>query len=170
KDVDGFHSNNIGALAKRNQTPLFEACTPKGCMALIRSSGLDISGKHAVVIGRSDIVGLPMSYLLQRADATVTICHSRTRDLARHVQNADIVVAAVGAPEMIKGEWIKPGAIVIDVGINGVPDASKKSGTRWVGDVEYDVAVQRAAAITPVPGGVGPMTVAMLISNTVQSA
>ncbi|KAI9221958.1 formate--tetrahydrofolate ligase-domain-containing protein, partial [Blastocladiella britannica] len=171
KDVDGFHSANSGELAKRSGSPAFVACTPLGIMHLLRHTpGVTIEGATAVVVGRSDIVGLPVFNLLQKANATVTLAHTRTRNLAAIVGAADIVVAAAGVPELVKGEWIKPGAVVVDVGTNAVPDASKKSGTRWVGDVEYAVARTRAAAITPVPGGVGPMTVAMLLANTVTAA
>ncbi|KAI9140411.1 formate--tetrahydrofolate ligase-domain-containing protein [Paraphysoderma sedebokerense] len=170
KDVDGFHTLNIGFLAKRSTKPLFVPCTPKGVMELLRQHNIQIAGKTAVVIGRSDIVGMPMFHLLQNENATVTLCHSKTKDLASVVKTADIVVAAVGVPQIIKGSWIKDGAVVIDVGTNPVPDATKKSGTRLVGDVEYADAKQHASAITPVPGGVGPMTVCMLLENTLISA
>ncbi|KAJ3083515.1 tetrahydrofolate synthase, partial [Quaeritorhiza haematococci] len=169
KDVDGFHSINAGSLAKKGTTPYFVACTPKGCMELLKRTGVQIAGKRAVVIGRSNIVGLPVSSLLQAADATVTLCHSKTENLEAIVKEGDIVVAAVGHANLIKGSWLKPGAVVIDVGTNAVPDASKKSGVRWVGDVEFETASKVASAITPVPGGVGPMTVAMLLWNTVES-
>ncbi|KAM0722626.1 hypothetical protein Q7P37_002067 [Cladosporium fusiforme] len=170
KDVDGFGANNIGELAKRGGRPLFTPCTPKGAMVLLQSTGVDLAGKNAVVVGRSDIVGSPVSYLLKNADATVTVCHSKTKDLPSIVKGADIVVAAIGKAGFVKGEWIKEGAVVIDVGTNYIPDASKKSGQRLVGDVEYDAAVEVASHITPVPGGVGPMTVAMLMQNVVDSA
>ena len=170
KDVDGFGPLNVGELAKRGGNPLFVPCTPKGVMVLLEKAGVDIKGKRAVVVGRSDIVGNPASYLLRNADATVTVCHSRTKDIPSIVREADIVVAAVGVPEFVKGEWLKPGAVVIDVGINHVPDATKKSGKRLVGDVEYSSAVKVASKITPVPGGVGPMTVAMLVQNVLNSA
>ncbi|KAJ3295134.1 tetrahydrofolate synthase [Borealophlyctis nickersoniae] len=170
KDVDGFHSLNIGQLAKRDHEPLFEPCTPKGVIELLKHSGAQMSGKHAVVIGRSNIVGMPVAHLLQAQNATVTVCHSKTQNLEQLVRTADIVIAAVGKAELIKGSWLKEGAVVIDVGTNAVPDATKKSGVRWVGDVEFESASKVAAAITPVPGGVGPMTVAMLMSNTVLSA
>ncbi|KAL7746581.1 tetrahydrofolate synthase [Sorochytrium milnesiophthora] len=170
KDVDGFHTVNIGNLSKRKTQPRFIPCTPRGIMELLKHEQVELSGKTAVVVGRSDIVGMPVFHLLQKADATVILCHSRTKDLERKVQQADIVVAAVGQPELIRGSWIKPGAVVIDVGTNAVPDATKKSGTRWVGDVNYDEAAQVASAITPVPGGVGPMTVCMLLENTFESA
>lgn len=170
KDVDGFGAINIGELSKRGGRPLFVPCTPQAVMELLRVSGVDPSGKEAVVLGRSDIVGSPVSYLLKNADATVTLCHSKTPNVERIVRSADIVVAAIGKTEFVKGDWLKPGAVVIDVGINYKPDASKKSGQRLVGDVEFDSAVQVASQITPVPGGVGPMTVAMLMQNVVNAA
>lgn len=170
KDVDGFGVNNIGELAKRGGHPLFTPCTPKGVMVLLKESGVDIEGKNAVVLGRSDIVGSPLSHLLKNADATVTVCHSRTQGLEDYVKRADIVVAAIGKPNFVKGDWLQPGAVVIDVGTNYVPDESKKSGHRLVGDVDYESAAEVASRITPVPGGVGPMTVAMLLQNVVDSA
>ncbi|KAF2817461.1 putative C1 tetrahydrofolate synthase [Mytilinidion resinicola] len=170
KDVDGFGIANIGELAKRGGHPLFTPCTPKGVMVLLEASGVDVKGKSAVVLGRSDIVGSPVSYLLKNADATVTVCHSRTQNLQQVVKQADIVVAAIGQPELVKGDWLKPGAVVIDVGTNYIKDPSKKSGQRCVGDVDYQSAVEVASQITPVPGGVGPMTVAMLLQNVVSSA
>ncbi len=169
KDVDGFGTNNIGELAKKGGNPLFVPCTPKGVMHLLKESGIDLSGKSAVVLGRSDIVGSPTSYLLRNADATVTVCHSRTKNLPELVKSADVVVAAIGRAHFVKGNWLKEGAVVIDVGTNFVPDETKKSGYRLVGDVDYDAAVQVASAITPVPGGVGPMTVAMLMQNVVEA-
>ena len=162
KDVDGLHPENLGRVAQGR--PRFIACTPKGCMRLLAEAGATLSGARAVVLGRSILVGKPMALLLANADATVTLCHSRTRDLEAQVAAADVVIAAVGRPEMVKGAWIKPGAIVIDVGINRMPDG------KIVGDVELAAARERAAAITPVPGGVGPMTIAMLLDNTVESA
>ena len=165
KDVDGFGARNIGELAKRGGSPLFTPCTPKGVMVLLKESGVQLSGKNAVVMGRSDIVGSPVSYLLKHENATVTVCHSRTYDLDKQIKNADVVVAAIGKPNFVKGEWLKPGAVVIDVGTNYVPDESKKSGQRLIGDVDYESAAQTASMITPVPGGVGPMTVAMLLEN-----
>ena len=162
KDVDGFHVASAGALMVGEVG--FKACTPYGCMKMLESIGMaDLRGKHAVVIGRSNIVGKPMAQLLLAENATVTIAHSRTRDLPALVRTADIVVAAVGRPEMVRGEWLKPGADVIDVGINRVDG-------RLVGDVAFDEAAAVAGAITPVPGGVGPMTIACLLSNTVDAA
>lgn len=162
KDADGFHPISAGNLAVGS--PTFVPCTPKGIMTLIESTGQPISGKRAVVIGRSNIVGKPVAQLLLGANATVTICHSRTADLAAEVANADIVVAAIGRPNFVQGEWIKPGAVVIDVGINRLDDGT------LVGDVDYEPAAERAGWITPVPGGVGPMTVAMLLENTLEGA
>jgi methylenetetrahydrofolate dehydrogenase (NADP+)/methenyltetrahydrofolate cyclohydrolase/formyltetrahydrofolate synthetase len=170
KDVDGFGANNIGELAKRGGLPLFTPCTPKGVLVLLKESGVDLNGKNAVVLGRSDIVGSPVSYLLKNADATVTVCHSQTVGLEDYIKRADVLVAAIGKPNFVKGAWLKPGAVVIDVGTNYIPDESKKSGQRLVGDVDYDSAVEVASQITPVPGGVGPMTVAMLLQNVVDSA
>ncbi len=166
KDVDGFHPINAGRLATGLDGLV--PCTPFGCLHLLKAELGDLSGMQAVVIGRSNIVGKPMAMLLLGESATVTIAHSRTKDLAEVVRHADIVVAAVGRPEMVKGDWLKPGAVVIDVGINRVPTADGKS--RLVGDVAYDEAAEVAAAITPVPGGVGPMTIAMLLRNTVVAA
>ena len=170
KDVDGFGASNIGELAKRGGKPLFTPCTPKGVMVLLQESGMDLKGKNAVVLGRSDIVGSPVSYLLKNADATVTVCHSKTADLPEVVKKADVVVAAIGKAKFVKGDWLKPGAVVIDVGTNYIPDDSKKSGQRLVGDVDFESAAGVASKITPVPGGVGPMTVAMLLQNVVDSA
>eukprot|EP01122_Echinamoeba_exundans_P014191 TRINITY_DN6378_c0_g1_i2.p1 TRINITY_DN6378_c0_g1~~TRINITY_DN6378_c0_g1_i2.p1 ORF type:complete len:332 (+),score=83.91 TRINITY_DN6378_c0_g1_i2:74-997(+) len=169
KDVDGFHPLNIGQLAMKGYEPAFVSCTPKGCLELLLRENIPIAGKHAVVIGRSNIVGIPMSLLLLKQNATVTVCHSRTENLPELVKQADIVVAAIGRPLFVQKEWIKPGATIIDVGINSVPDASRKTGYRLVGDVDkeaYDVA----GRYTPVPGGVGPMTVAMLLQNTLLAA
>ena len=170
KDVDGFGAANIGELAKRDGHPLFVPCTPQGVMELLKQSGVDPSGKEAVVLGRSDIVGSPVSFLLRSADATVTVCHSKTPDLIRILKNADIVVAAIGKAEFVKGDWLKPGVVVIDVGTNYKPDPTKKSGQKLIGDVDFESASQVASQITPVPGGVGPMTVAMLLRNVVASA
>ncbi|KAI5122970.1 hypothetical protein M0805_006849 [Coniferiporia weirii] len=170
KDVDGFHAYNIGHLSSRASNPLFSPCTPSGCIALLESTGVPIAGANAVVLGRSDIVGSPVAAMLRSRDATVTQCHSRSKNLPEIVKTADILVAAIGKPEFVKGEWLKPGAIVIDVGINYVPDASKKSRQRLVGDVDFASASAVASYITPVPGGVGPTTVAMLMANTLASA
>jgi 5,10-methylene-tetrahydrofolate dehydrogenase/methenyl tetrahydrofolate cyclohydrolase len=170
KDVDGFHPVNIGRLAMKGREPLFIPCTPAGCMELLADAGIETSGAEAVIVGRSNIVGLPMAMLLQKANATVTICHSRTKDLTAHLKRADIVVAAIGWAEMIKGDMLKPGAAVIDVGINRVDDETRPRGYRLVGDVEYDSAFEVVGAITPVPGGVGPMTIAMLMKNTLRAA
>ena len=170
KDVDGFHPVNIGRLAMKGRDPLFIPCTPYGVMVLLEETGVNTSGAEAVVVGRSNIVGLPVAMLLQKANATVTICHSRTRDLADHTRKADILIAAIGRAEMITGDMIKPGAAVIDVGINRVDDPQAKRGYRLVGDVEFESASQVAGAITPVPGGVGPMTIAMLMRNTLHAA
>lgn len=172
KDVDGFHFINVGKLGTGELATAFVPCTPAGSMLLIeRVRGRDLSGLSAVVIGRSNIVGKPMANLLLSANCTVTIAHSRTKDLPAVVRAADIVVAAVGRPEMVKGDWIKEGATVVDVGINRIPAPEKGEGkTRLVGDVEFASAAARAGAITPVPGGVGPMTIAMLMANTLTSA
>ncbi|XP_010960559.1 C-1-tetrahydrofolate synthase, cytoplasmic [Camelus dromedarius] len=170
KDVDGLSSINAGKLARGDLNDCFIPCTPKGCLELIKETGVKIAGRHAVVVGRSKIVGAPMHDLLLWNHATVTTCHSRTANLNEEVNKGDILVVAVGQPEMVKGEWIKPGAIVIDCGINYVPDNTKASGRRVVGDVSYNEAKERASFITPVPGGVGPMTVAMLMESTVESA
>lgn len=170
KDVDGFHPINIGRLTMKGRTPLFIPCTPAGCMRLMEEIGVEFNGAEAVVVGRSNIVGLPVAMLLQERNATVTICHSRTKDLAGHCRRADIVVAAVGIPELITGDMLKPGATVIDVGINRKDDETRKRGYRLVGDVDFDSAKEVAGAITPVPGGVGPMTIAMLMVNTLRAA
>jgi methylenetetrahydrofolate dehydrogenase (NADP+) / methenyltetrahydrofolate cyclohydrolase len=170
KDVDGFHPINIGALAMKGREPTFTPATPTGCMVLIEEAGVPFKGANAVVIGRSNIVGLPMAMLLLKADATVTICHSRTQNLPELVRQADIVVAAIGQPEFVKGDWLKPGAVVIDVGTNQVPDSTNERGYRYVGDVEFETAQHVARAITKVPGGVGPMTITMLLKNTMKAA
>ncbi|KAK9487507.1 formate--tetrahydrofolate ligase-domain-containing protein [Lipomyces starkeyi] len=170
KDVDGFGPLNVGELAKRGGSPLFVPCTPKGVMVLLESAGVELSGKNVVVLGRSDIVGSPVSYLLRNADATVTVCHSRTKALQEYLKEADVVVSAIGKAQFVKGEWLKPGVVVIDVGTNYIPDATKKSGQRLVGDVDFESASAVASKITPVPGGVGPMTVAMLLQNVVDAA
>jgi methylenetetrahydrofolate dehydrogenase (NADP+)/methenyltetrahydrofolate cyclohydrolase len=170
KDVDGFHPLNIGRLAQKGRDPLFIPCTPYGCMVLLEEAGVKLSGAKAVVLGRSNIVGMPVALLLVRADATVTICHSRTKDLPAVVREADVLVAAIGKPEMVRGDWVKPGAVVIDVGINRVEDATRPKGYRLVGDVAFDEVKEVASWITPVPGGVGPMTIAMLLQNTLRAA
>ncbi|KAI3404999.2 ADE3 [Candida oxycetoniae] len=172
KDVDGFGPFNVGELAKKGGEPFFLPCTPKGIMHLLKVSQVDVEGKNAVVLGRSDIVGKPMANLLTKANANVTIVHSRTplEQLKNYLKNADIVVAAIGQPQFVKGEWLKPGAVVIDVGTNFIADSTKKSGQRMVGDVEFDVAKERVELITPVPGGVGPMTVACLLENAFLAA
>jgi 5,10-methylene-tetrahydrofolate dehydrogenase/methenyl tetrahydrofolate cyclohydrolase len=170
KDIDGFHPVNIGRLAMKNREPMFVPCTPAGVIELIDSAGTKIEGARAVVLGRSNIVGLPAAMLLVHRNATVTICHSRTQNIADVVREADIVVAAIGKAQFVKAEWIKPGATIIDVGTNAIPDATKKSGQRLVGDVDFEKAKEVAGAITPVPGGVGPMTIAMLMQNTLNAA
>lgn len=172
KDVDGFHYINVGKLTSGELASTFVPCTPAGSMILLqRALGRDLSGLNAVVVGRSNIVGKPMASLLLAANCTVTIAHSRTKNLAALCSTADILVAAVGRPEMIKGDWVKPGATVIDVGINRIPAPERGEGkSRLVGDVAYDEAVENAAHITPVPGGVGPMTIALLMANTLSAA
>jgi methylenetetrahydrofolate dehydrogenase (NADP+)/methenyltetrahydrofolate cyclohydrolase len=171
KDVDGFHPENVAKLALEDPTG-FVPCTPAGCMRLLAAAKVQTAGAEAVVIGRSMIVGKPMALLLMAkgSDATVTVAHSRSKDLPAICRRADIVIAAVGRPEMVKADWIKPGAVVIDVGINRVEDANAKNGYRLVGDVAYDEVAHKCAAITPVPGGVGPMTIALLMKNTLQAA
>lgn len=170
KDVDGFHPVNIGRLAMKGRDPLFIPCTPYGVIVLLQETGVKLSGAEAVIVGRSNIVGLPVAMLLQKENATVTICHSRTKDLAGHCRRADILIAAIGRTEMITGDMIKPGAAVIDVGINQKEDPTAKRGYRLVGDVDFESAKEVAGAITPVPGGVGPMTIAMLLKNTLRAA
>ena len=170
KDVDGFSPLNIGRLAQKGREPLFVPCTPFGCIYLLEKAGVKIEGANAVVLGRSNIVGMPAALLLIGKNATVTVCHSRTKDLPSVVRQADILIAAIGKTEMVRGDWIKPGSAVIDVGINSKPDATKKSGYRLVGDVCFDEAKEVAGFITPVPGGVGPMTIAMLMRNTHRAA
>jgi 5,10-methylene-tetrahydrofolate dehydrogenase/methenyl tetrahydrofolate cyclohydrolase len=170
KDVDGFHPINIGRLSMKRRNPLFVPCTPKGCIELLDRSGIEIEGKRAVVLGRSNIVGLPVAMLLLHRNATLTICHSRTQDLPGVVREADILITAVGRAEMVRGDWVKPGVSVIDVGMNAVDDPTRERGYRLVGDVAFDEVREVAAAITPVPGGVGPMTIAMLLRNTTDSA
>ena len=170
KDVDGFSPINIGRLAQKGREPLFVPCTPYGCIYLLEQAGVKIEGANAVVLGRSNIVGMPAALLLISRNATVTVCHSRTRDIAGVVRQADILIAAIGKMEFVRGDWIKPGAAVIDVGINSKPDATKKSGHRLVGDVNFEEAKEVAGFITPVPGGVGPMTIAMLMRSTLRAA
>ncbi len=181
KDVDGFHPINVGKLGMKNREPLFAPCTPSGVIELLDRVGAKISGSRAVVLGRSNIVGLPAALLLLGRDATVTICHSRTKDIAAVCREADILVAAIGKPKFVKAEMVKPGAYVIDVGVNGIPvlnpdgtpAISEKTGKpkqKLVGDVDFDAVKEIAAAITPVPGGVGPMTIAMLMKNTLRGA
>ena len=167
KDVDGFHPINVGRLSSGEKALV--PCTPSGCIILAKSVATDLSGREAVIVGRSNIVGKPLAQLLLRENCTITIAHSRTRDLPQVVRRADVVCAAVGRPEMVRGDWIKPGAIVIDVGINRVP-AGEPGKTRLVGDVAFDEVVEVAGAITPVPGGVGPMTITCLLQNTLAAA
>jgi methylenetetrahydrofolate dehydrogenase (NADP+) / methenyltetrahydrofolate cyclohydrolase len=162
KDADGFHPYNVGRLVVGK--PLFQPCTPYGIMVLLKESGVELAGKEVVVVGRSNIVGKPVALMCLQQNATVTLCHSKTRDLAAKVALADVLIAAVGVPEIIKGSWIKEGAVVIDVGVNRVGEK------KLVGDVEFGPACERASAITPVPGGVGPMTITMLLHNTLESA
>jgi methylenetetrahydrofolate dehydrogenase (NADP+)/methenyltetrahydrofolate cyclohydrolase/formyltetrahydrofolate synthetase len=168
KDVDGFHPLNIGALVAKSR-PLFVPCTPKACIELLLRTGVEIRGKQAVVIGRSLIVGTPVFHLLNHQDATVTLCHSKTPNLEAHIRQADIVVVAIGKPNFVKADWIKPGAVVLDVGINQVDDITKPTGAKLVGDVDPEVA-NVAGYLSPVPGGVGPMTVMMLMSNVIEAA
>jgi 5,10-methylene-tetrahydrofolate dehydrogenase/methenyl tetrahydrofolate cyclohydrolase len=171
KDADGFSALNIGNLCLRGgDPPLAVPCTPAGCIELLQRYDVQISGKNCVVLGRSNIVGMPVAALLQSCNGTVTVCHSRTQNIPEKVKQADIVVAAIGKPEFVRGEWLKPGAVVIDVGINSKDDPTKKCGYRLVGDVNYEECCKMASAITPVPGGVGPMTIAMLMKNTVNLA
>jgi methylenetetrahydrofolate dehydrogenase (NADP+)/methenyltetrahydrofolate cyclohydrolase len=181
KDVDGFSPLNIGRLAQKGREPLFVPCTPYGCIYLLEQAGVKIEGANAVVLGRSNIVGMPAALLLISRNATVTVCHSRTRDLPAVIRQADILIAAIGKTEMVHGDWIKPGAAVIDVGINsvpvlnpdGTPAISEKTGKprqKLVGDVNFEEAKEIAGFITPVPGGVGPMTIAMLMKNTLRAA
>ena len=169
KDVDGIHPYNAGLLARKYSEPLFYPCTPSGIIRMIQSVCPDISGMKAAVIGRSSIVGMPTAMMLSRCNATPTICHSYTKHLDEICRESDIIVAAAGSPYLVQGDWVKPGAIVIDVGINHIPDESKPRGYRLVGDVDFESAVKRAGAISPVPGGVGPMTIAMLMANTLRA-
>jgi 5,10-methylene-tetrahydrofolate dehydrogenase/methenyl tetrahydrofolate cyclohydrolase len=170
KDVDGFHPINIGRLAQKGREPMFVPCTPAGCIVLLKEAGAELEGANAVVVGRSNIVGMPAALLLVKENSTVTVCHSRTQDLPGVCRQADVLIAAIGRPEMIRGDWVKPGAYVIDVGVNRVDDPEAKRGYRLVGDVAFDEAKEVAKAITPVPGGVGPMTIAGLLNNTLRAA
>lgn len=170
KDVDGFHPLNIGRLAQKGRDPLFIPCTPAGVIYLLDEIGTPLEGVNATVLGRSNIVGMPVALLLVRRNSTVTICHSRTKDLPGVVRRADVLIAAVGRAEMVRGDWVKPGAVVIDVGVNRIDDPTHPKGSRLVGDVCYAEVKEVAGAITPVPGGVGPMTIAMLMRNTVRAA
>jgi len=166
KDIDGFHPLNQGALAMKGRDPLFVPCTPKGCIEILDRCKIGLEGKNVVVLGRSKTVGVPLAMLALHRDATVTICHSKTKDLPEQVKRADIIFAAVGKAEMVKKDWVKPGAVIVDVGINAVNDSTRKLGYRLVGDVDFNDVKDVCARITPVPGGVGPMTVAMLLQNT----
>jgi 5,10-methylene-tetrahydrofolate dehydrogenase/methenyl tetrahydrofolate cyclohydrolase len=170
KDVDGFHPVNIGRLAQKGREPQFVPCTPAGVMILLEKAGAKLEGARATVLGRSNIVGMPAALLLVKANATVQICHSRTQDLPARCREADVLIAAIGRAEMVKGDWIKPGAFVIDVGTNRVDDPSKKKGYYLTGDVDFEEAKEVAGAITPSPGGVGPMTIAGLLNNTLTGA
>ncbi len=170
KDVDGFHPINIGRLAQKGRESLFVPCTPNGCIYLLDEMNVQIEGANAVVLGRSNIVGMPLALLLVKRNATVTICHSRSQDLPGITRQADILLAAVGRPEMVKADWVKPGAVVIDVGTNRIDDPSTEKGYRLVGDVDFDEVKKVAGMLSPSPGGVGPMTIAMLLRNTVRSA
>lgn len=170
KDVDGFHPVNIGRLAQKGRESLFVPCTPDGVLYLLDQSGVDLEGANAVVLGRSNIVGMPVALLLVKRNATVTICHSRTQDLPGVCREADVLIAAVGRPEMVKADWVKPGAVVIDVGTNRVDDPTREKGYRLTGDVDFDEVKEVASQISPSPGGVGPMTIAMLLRNTVRAA
>lgn len=170
KDADGLHPVNVGWLAMKGRDPLFTPATPTGCIALLERTGVKIAGANAVVIGRSNLVGMPVALMLIKADATVTVCHSRTKNIADVVREADIVIAAIGKPQFVKADWLKPGAVVIDVGTNQVEDSSDPRGFRWVGDVDFEAALDVAGAISKVPGGVGPMTITMLLANTLKAA
>lgn len=170
KDVDGFHPINIGRLAQKGREPLFVPCTPDGCMYLLDKTGVELSGANAVVLGRSNIVGMPMALLLVKRNATVTICHSRTKNLKEICAEADVLIAAVGRPEMVKKDWVKPGATVIDVGTHRIDDDTKEKGYYLTGDVAYEEVSEVAGAVSPSPGGVGPMTIAKLMYNTLRAA
>jgi 5,10-methylene-tetrahydrofolate dehydrogenase/methenyl tetrahydrofolate cyclohydrolase len=170
KDVDGLRASNMGQLALNGHEPLFCACTPLGCLEMLKRSGIQLRGKHAVVVGASNIVGIPMMLLLLKEGCTCTICHIDTVETQRHTRQADILISATGVAHLVRKHWVKAGAVVIDVGINFVADPSKKSGKRMVGDVCFDEVATVASFITPVPGGVGPMTISMLMRNTLQAA
>jgi 5,10-methylene-tetrahydrofolate dehydrogenase/methenyl tetrahydrofolate cyclohydrolase len=170
KDVDGFHPINIGRLTMKGRDPLFIPCTPAGVITLLEEAGANFDGAEAVVLGRSNIVGMPAALLLIHKNATVTVCHSRTKDLPGVCRQADILVAAVGRPQMVKADWVKPGAFVIDVGSNRIDAPDTEKGYRWVGDVDFDEVVEVAGGLTPSPGGVGPMTIAGLLQNTLRAA
>jgi len=170
KDVDGFHPINMGRLAQKGREPLFVPCTPDGCIYLLDEVGVELRGANAVVLGRSNIVGMPAALLLVKRDATVTICHSRTKNLSEVCRQADVLIAAVGQIEMVKKDWVKPGAAVIDVGTHRIEDATKEKGYYLTGDVAFDEVKEVAGWISPSPGGVGPMTIAMLMRNTVRAA
>ena len=170
KDVDGLSPINFGLMAMKGREPLFTPATPTGCMVLLEKSGVKLDGANAVVIGRSNLVGMPVSLLLIKANATVTLCHSRTRNIKEIVRQADVVIAAIGKPGYVIGDWLKPGAVVIDVGTNKIDDPADPRGYRFVGDVDFASAKEVAGAITEVPGGVGPMTITMLLQNTLKAA
>ena len=169
KDVDGFHASNIGYLAMERREPLFIPCTPKGCFELLNRYNINVRGKNVVVIGKSNIVGMPMALLMMKHMATVTVCHIETKDITKHTKNADILIVGVGVPHLVKRNWVKEGVVIIDIGINTIDDPTKKSGYRLVGDVDYKEIKDIVSFITPVPGGVGPMTVSMLMKNTLIS-
>lgn len=170
KDVDGFHPTNVGRMVLG--LPAFVPCTPNGVLEILRRAGVPLSGAAVTIVGRSQLVGRPLSILMSQkgVDATVTLCHTRTKDLARHTREADVVVVAAGRPGTLRADMVRPGVVVIDVGVNRVPDASKAAGHRLVGDVDFEAVAAKAAAITPVPGGVGPLTITMLLRNTVEAA
>ena len=170
KDVDGFHPLHIGQLAMKGREPAFAPATPSGVMVMLQDAGVDLAGAHAVVLGRSNIVGLPLAMMLQKADATVTLCHSHTRDLPALVSQADVLIAALGRPLFVQAEWLKPGVAIIDVGTNRVEDPTSERGWRWAGDVDFERARRVAGAISKVPGGVGPMTITMLLRHTLLAA
>ena len=169
KDVDGFHANNMGYLAMERREPLFVPCTPLGCFELLKEYNIDIEGKEVVVVGKSNIVGLPMALIMMKEMGTVTVCHIKTKKIEEHTRRADILIVGVGKAHLVKKDWVKEGAVVIDIGINVLRDETRKRGYRLVGDVDYENVKNVASYITPVPGGVGPMTVCMLIKNTLKS-